>query len=267
MVKNIICVLLVLALFFVACNELEYSPNQAFDNDTPRDLNNKNIKRLLETEGDDTIRFVLSGDSQREYSNSKALVSAVNKMKGIDFLFLAGDISDFGLVQEMEWIDDIFSRLQVPYIGVIGNHDMVANGERAYRRMFGDFNFSFIYKGVKFVCHNTNSREKAFDGTIPNLPWLKEQMSYEEGVNAYVTVAHVPPGNEDFDNSVKDEYIDVLNSSPNTLAALYAHTHREDLFYPGAGKIPYIVTDAIEHRQFVLVEISNGKLTFETIRY
>ena len=250
-----------------ACNNIEYSPNQRFDRDSPQNLNAKNLKRLLEAPADDTIRFVLSGDSQREYISSEKFVRTVNGLKGIDFVVLAGDISDFGLLREMEWVNEIFSKLNVPYIGVIGNHDLVANGERVFKRMFGELNFSFVYQGVKFVCHNTNSREVAFNGSVPDMPWLKGQMAPQEGVNAYITVAHVPPENGDFDNALAEEYINVINGSPNTLAALFAHTHSHYIFHPGAGDIPYIVTNALENREFVLVEIINGKLTYENIQY
>lgn len=264
---SFVWILCLLVIFFTACNSFEYSPNQVFDRDSPRELNKKNLQRLAESAKDDTIRFVLTGDSQREYTNSEKLVKTVNSIPGVDFVLLAGDISDFGLLQEMEWINEIFSKLKMPYIGVIGNHDLVANGEKVFRRMFGDLNFSFVYNGVKFVCHNTNSREAAFNGTVPDLPWLSEQFRAEEGVTAYIAVAHVPPNNGDFDESLSDQYVSIINNSPNTLAALFAHTHSKHLFYPGEGKIPYVVTNAIENKEFVLIEIVNGEFSFKNISY
>lgn len=256
-----------LILFLTACNSFEYSPNQVFDRNSPQYLNRKSLQRLAESVKDDTIRFVLTGDSQREYTHSEELVRTVNNIPGVDFVLLAGDISDFGLLQEMEWVNEIFSKLKMPYIGVIGNHDLVANGEKVFRRMFGELNFSFVYGGVKFVCHNTNSREVAFDGSVPDLPWLREQFKAEEGVTAYIGVAHVPPNNGDFDTSLSEQYVNVINNSPNTLAALFAHTHSKNLFYPGGGNIPYVVTNAIENREFVLIEIINGKFSFKNISY
>ncbi len=263
---RIVHLLLWVTLIFQACDSIEYSPNQIFDNDSPRDLNKKNLQWLSENAADDTIRFVLAGDSQREYIYSKKLVETINDIPGVDFVLLDGDISDFGLLQEMEWVNEIFSGLKVPYIGVIGNHDLVANGEKVFKRMYGDLNFSFVYRGVKFVCHNTNSREAAFNGRVPDLTWLKEQFVPEDGVNAYVAVAHVPPNDGDFDAKLSEEYINTINAH-NTLAALYAHIHREDVFYPHGQNIPYICTNAIEHRQFMLIEIVNGKLEFRNITY
>lgn len=255
------------AALLQACSSIEYSPNQSSDNKSPRELNKKNLARLAEIPGDDTIRIVLTGDSQREYKYSEKLVDAVNKIPGVDFVILAGDISDFGLLQEMEWVHSIFSKLKMPYIGVIGNHDLVANGEEAYEKMFGELNFSFVYQGVKFICHNTNSREDKFSGSVPDLPWLTQQLKPQEGVNAYIPVAHVPPDGIDFDPRLVDDYTRMINRSPNTLAALYAHTHSHDVYYFYGEPIPYLITNAIEHRQFLLIEIVDGALNYKNIEY
>jgi len=259
---------IIIVILLQACGGFEYSPNQSFSGNSRTGINNKNIQRLQEAQGDERIRFVLTGDSQRAYKDAVDLVNAINKLQELDFVVLAGDISDFGLSQEMEWVDQIFEKLHSPYIGVIGNHDMVSTGQKAYKRMFGDLDFSFVYQGVKFVCHNTNSRETSFSGNVPDLPWLKKQFLPENGVDAYVAIAHIPPGIPDFDPLLSDEYISIINKSPNTLAALYAHEHTGKVFFPGNQlTIPYIVTDAIENRKFVLVEIVNGKLTYETVEY
>lgn len=267
MYSRIFLYLIFSAWFLQGCDSIEYSPNQSFDAESPKDINKKNLQRLAETPGDDTLRFVLTGDSQREYRYSEKLVDTINKIPGVDFVLLDGDISDFGLLQEMEWVHAIFAKLKVPYLGVIGNHDLVANGEAAFKKMYGELNYSFIYQGVKFVCHNTNSRESSFSGNVPDLNWLKNEMAPEAGVDAYISVAHVPPYPGDFDPALVEDYINVVNGSPNTLAALFAHTHTAGVSYFHDQNIPYIVTNAIENREFVLVEIVKGKLTYKNVEY
>ena len=246
---------------------MEYSPNQAFDKDTPKDLNKKNLEKLFQNLSDDTVRFVLTGDSQRAYKNAEDLVSVINKQRGVDFVILAGDISDFGLVGEMEWVNEIFSNLKAPYIGVIGNHDLVANGEKVYTRMYGPLNFSFTYQGVKFICHNTNCREVNFDGTVPNMTWLAQEFKPTPDVSAYVAVGHVPPSSVDFDENMRADYTKLLGSGNVTLAGLYAHNHSEDVEYMYEGRIPCLITNSIIKRQFLMVEIVNGRLSYESISY
>lgn len=249
-----------------ACDMIEYSPNQAFDKSSPRDLNRKNIEKLSQSSKDDTIRFVFAGDSQRSYKNAEDMVNTVNAIPGVDFLILGGDISDFGLFKEMEWIAEIFSKLKTPYIAVVGNHDMVANGEKVYKEMFGPLNFSFTYSGVKFVCHNTNSREKKFNGNVPDMDFLRREFAPSADVTAYIAASHVPPNSVDFDDGLKDDYINLINSA-NTLASFYAHDHSFYEWYPNEQPIPYLVSSAIVKRQFLLVEIVNGTLHYENITY
>jgi Icc protein len=265
---KIIKLVLPFLMLLQSCGGLEYSPNQVFSGDSPRDINQKSIRRLNEKPADTRIRFIITGDSQRAYKDAKDLVDAVNRLPEIDFVVLNGDISDFGLYQEMESVDHIFSKLSSPYIGVIGNHDLVANGEKIYKRMFGELNFSFNYQGVKFVCHNTNSRESSFSGNVPDMAWLYQQFLPEDGIDAYIAIAHVPPGDADFDKTLEAEYVGIINNSPNTLAALFAHTHNHRVFYPGFQEhIPYIITDPIEKRKFTLIEIFDGKLKYENFAY
>ncbi len=90
---------IVLALFTTACDKFEYSPYQTDNPNRPDNLNAKNINELLsrEKESDDTVRFIFTGDSQRFYDELKDLVNKGNSLPNIDFLILAGDISDFGL--------------------------------------------------------------------------------------------------------------------------------------------------------------------------
>lgn len=277
--------LYILVIFSVCsgCTKIEFSPNQKFDGDSPVAINRDNLSHLLKTEDDDTLRFVLSGDSQRSYDNVTDFVATVNRMQGIDFVILDGDISDFGLLQEMKWIDALYSGLKVPYIGVIGNHDLQANGNDVFRRMYGELNYSFVYDSIKFVCHDTNSREYNFNGTAPDLKWLRNEFRTENGIKGFVAVGHVPPFATDFDPGLETEYLHIL-SSVNLLGSLYAHINKTGVFYytndgdrtfythaDGSAyeneSPPFIVTNAIANREFLIVEIVNGKLSSKSIKY
>jgi Icc protein len=281
-VKKLILLLLG-AVLLPGCDKIEYSPNQRFDSNSPVDLNQKNIGKLLSSKDqDDTLRFILSGDSQRHYDNSADFVEAVNKMKGIDFVILDGDISDFGLLQEMEWVNQIYSKLKVPYIGVIGNHDLQAKGSDVFQHMYGKLNYSFVYDSIKFVCHDTNSREYNFDGATPDLPWLRNEFKPDSKIKAFISVAHVPPFINDFDPGMESEYLSIL-TSVNLLGSLYAHINHAGIYYYSSindvtpdfkdeliqneGFPPFIVTNAIEERGFRVIEIINGQLHAKNVNY
>ena len=214
---------------------------------------------------DDTVRFVLSGDSQRSRDETVAFCKKVNRMKGIDFVLLDGDISEFGVLKEMEWISRALASLEVPYLAVIGNHDLTSRGREVFKYMFGELNYSFIYGEVKFVCHDTNGREYRFNGNVPDISWLNHQLEPQEGVNNYVAVSHVPPSSEDFDEQLKKSYSATLAARPGVLASLHAHTHNYDVVYPDESGIPYVITGALGSSEFLLIEIVNNKLSFERI--
>jgi 3',5'-cyclic-AMP phosphodiesterase len=251
-----------------SCRKLEYSPNQKFDKNTPTNINAANLKRIMATPGDDTIRFVLSGDSQRAYDDLSTFTDKVNATQGIDFVILNGDISDFGLLQEFKWIENYYSRLKVPYIAVIGNHDHAANGVDIYKRMYSEkLDFSFTYKGVKFVCHNTNSREYNFDGSTPDLNFLRTEFQPETGVKGYFAVAHVPPTSGDFDKKLFDEYGKILTDNGKVYAVLNAHIDKETIQYPYTPNLPVITTNSLYNRHFLVVEVVNNRFNFYDVEF
>lgn len=268
MFRTTICLGAVVLFLLTGCTDsLEYSPNVTSDRNTPKNLNAVNLDRLRAVPGDDTVRFVLSGDTQRGYDEAKDFVKLANAIPGLDFVLLAGDISDFGLVQEMEWITGIYADLKVPYLGVIGNHDMAARGREVFRYVFGEPDYSFIYQGYKFVCLNTNSREVAFDGTIPDLRWLDQQMRPQAGVRGFLAVSHVAPFSGDFDPNMEAGYVAALERSGNCLASLHAHDHNPGQYSPYPNGIPFIVSGAILKRAFTLIEIVDGSLHAREIEY
>ena len=249
------------------CGKVEYSPNQKFDSNTPSDLNKKNIAKLYSQSNDDTVRFVLTGDTQRAYSACKSMVNKINSLRGVDFVVINGDISDFGLYQEMEWVNDIYSNINVPYIGILGNHDISANGKDIYRRMYGEENFCFVYDSVKFVCYDSNSREYNFNGSIPNMSWLSAEMKPQAGVKNYVAISHIPSFIDDFDPTLEKPYADLITGNKKILASMHAHINHSQVYYPYNTSTPFIIANTAAEKEFYLIEIINGKLSHQVINF
>lgn len=244
-----------------ACSDAwEYSPNQKFDKNSPRDLNAKNLDRLYSTVNDDTITIAFVGDSQRFYNEVDKFIEKSNSIKSIDFVLLAGDISDFGLLQEFEWIADRLSKLDKPYLMVIGNHDIVANGEEVYKRMFGPPNQSFVYDSVKFILHNTNSLEYR-GNSVPDLDWLSKELSQSEDVKYQIAVSHIPPySNSDFKEDLEVPYTRLFAETPNLLASLHGHVHNHRDHFPYQDGVRYLTSYSFDKRSFVILKIINGNI-------
>ena len=255
-------------LLSAGCNSLEFSPEQTFDRDSPKDLNAAGLHKMQQnTPKDDTIRVIITGDTQRSYNEVTKLVKKINTMQNLDFVAFAGDLSEFGVLQEMKWLARELEKMNTPYIAVVGNHDLVNKGSSVFRRMFGDLNYSFVYRGIKFICHDTNGREYGFSGRVPDIGWLTREVEPQGGVTGYVGISHVPPNSEDYDPALIEPYHSLFDKSPGFLASFHAHTHTHSEFgYPGSN-VPYIITATAGASEFLLVKIIKNKLSYERIYF
>jgi len=263
---KILFLLLTVACLSVGCNSFEFSPEQTFDRDSPKNLNAAGLSKMQNSRPkDDTIRFVITGDTQRSYNEVTKLVEKINTLENLDFVAVAGDLSEFGVLQEMEWLAREMEKMNAPYVAVIGNHDLVNKGASVFKKMYGDLNYSFIYRGIKFVCHDTNGREYGFSGKAPDINWLNLQVQPEAGVTGIVGISHVPPNSEDFDPALIQPYHSLFDQTPKFLASFHAHTHTYAEFgYPGST-VPYVITATAGLSEFLLVKIINNKLSYERI--
>ncbi|MDQ7949348.1 MAG: metallophosphoesterase [Pedobacter sp.] len=267
MIKKLLC--LVLTLSILACNSDEYSPNQTFNRNSAHASNEKQIALLSQKTPGTFIRVAVSGDTQRSYNETKLFVDHINARNDIDFVILNGDISDFGLLAEFDGIYKIYERLDVPFIAVIGNHDLVANGRAVYEKMFGPLNFTFTYGPIKFVCHDTNGREYDFDGSTPNLTWLKSNLTLGSGITNLVAISHVPPIDADFDPALVTPYQTLFNQTPGLIASIHSHRHAKLATYyqNGSTGVPFIVTNAIVNRAYTVMTIQNGQINAQEVDF
>jgi 3',5'-cyclic AMP phosphodiesterase CpdA len=260
--------IMLLLLCFSSCEKFEYNPYQDKSSALPSDLNQKNIDRLLKDaeSADDTVTIIFTGDSQRFYHNFEELVEISNRIPHVDFFILAGDISDFGLVSEFEWIDQRMERLYMPYVCAIGNHDLTGNGLQIFRSMYGPENFSFTYKGYKFIFHDSNGREHNFNGKIPDLDWLQQQLNDPSALQ-FVPVCHVPPYDVDFDRNLEEGYRQLLSGTPGCGLALHGHLHDTDDSFHYHDSVRYIGSNGVGKEQAILLKLIDGKIIKTMIDY
>jgi Icc protein len=247
------------SIVLCGCEKLEYSPNQAFSETSEKDLNRKNIERLQRTKDkNNTLSIAFIGDTQRFYDECETFVNAINKRDDIDLVVIDGDLSQYGLEREFEWITGTFNKLKMPYIAVIGNHDMVGNGTEIFRHTFGALDFSFVYDSVKFVCHNTNSREYAFNGKIPDLVWLRREIVTGPEIKAVLPISHVPPYDADFDKNLELPYASAFKNSEKVSLSLHAHVHYFKDSYPYGNEVRYINGYSMDEPLYLLVTITGN---------
>jgi len=177
-----------------------------------------------------------------------------------DFVILAGDISDFGLEKEFVWVDDILSKLNKPYVAIVGNHDLLGEGEAIFNKMYGANNFHFDVNSFRFIGINTNSREYAFSGHVPDTTWLRESLQVPSGTKQAFVMAHMAPFTNDFDPRLEEAYSKILRESGKVNLSLYAHEHSFSSQEPYEDGIQYVVAAAMESKFYLLVKVwgTNG---------
>ena len=260
---------LTFAFLFSACELIDYHPYDGqVSSKVSRDVNNVNIERIEKAcAGKDTIRFAFLGDTQKYYDETDEFVRNLNKRDDIDFVIHGGDFTEFGLKKEYEWFDKIFVHLKQPYVGLIGNHDILGNGDHIYREIFGDENFSFVASDVKFVCLNTNSIEYDYSHPVPDFGFIKGEIQDSTSNKRSVVVMHAPPGNEQFDNNVKDVFQLYIKELPSLIFCLHAHTHNlaaNDIFNDG---IMYYACDNIGKRSYMVFTITPNNYSYEVVYF
>lgn len=252
---------------FCSCKKFEISPYAVSEKGLPTQVNKKNIAKLkaLDSGSDDTIRIFLCGDSQRFYDELDDMVNKANSCN-IDFVLLAGDITDFGLENEFLWVYERLEKLNKPYISVVGNHDFNGNGSAVYSHVFGERNFSFTFRNYKFLCHDTNSREHGFDGSTPDINWLSAQMNSDASLY-YAAVSHVPPFDVDFDKQLEESYRMLFADNSHFNVSMHGHLHNSGISEAYDDGVQYVVTNAIGNREAYIIKLYNGNMATEKVTF
>lgn len=253
-----------LTIVLFSCKKFELSLYQIPNDKEYQNINDENISRFINTDTD-TVTIALIGDSQRFYDATNKTIARINNTPNIDFVIHTGDIVDFGLYREYVWMHELLSSIVYPYIAVVGNHDLIANGGEIYNQMYGDYDFSFTYNGNKFIYVNTNSREFSFDNNVPNIEWLDSELSDTLNYNNAIIVCHVSQMDDDFNSNLKDEFTDVLRKYRKVLLSINGHKHDFSFIEPGDDNISYINTYSSSHEKFILIKIWDTSFSFEII--
>ena len=159
-------------------------------------------------------------------------------------------------------------KIRVPYVALVGNHDFLGTGDQMFRKMYGNYDFSFIAGRVKFVCLNTNATEYDHLAAVPNLDFMESEISADSALfDRTVVCMHARPYCEQFNNNVAKVFHHYVKSFPGLMFCMNGLDHRqcqEDIY--GDGMVYYGV-DSAEHRSFYLFTITQHGYEYEIVRY
>lgn len=256
----------VLQVLFFSCDKFDYSPYEIRLSDDMRDLNKKQINRIYEQyiSPADTFSFVVTSDTQGFYAHNEALIEHINQQKGVKFVLHNGDITDFGLLKEHQWIHTSFKKLKVPYVTVIGNHDATGNGKALYQAMYGEFDFSFVAANCKFIFLNTNHWE--FDGKVPDLDWLEQQLVGSEQFRQVFVLSHIQPIDGAFGIDKIDRYKELLRKY-NVSLSVHGHGHNFQFKKLNEHDVYELHIPSTDKREYVLMRVYGNAYDFKRISF
>lgn len=260
--RNILMILI--TIFLKSCNLIEYHPYDMESKNQPSNLNQTQLDLIEAMDGDkDSLRFIFMGDTQRHYDDTEDFVNSANGLTDINFVIHGGDITDFGMSKEYTWIHDIMKKLKVPYVALIGNHDILGHGMDVYKKVYGDFNFSFEFRKTRFICLNTNALEFDYSTPIPDFDYMMRFMNDSISIKRTIVVMHSPPFDDQFNNNSAMMFNKIIENYCNVKFCLHAHLHSQgtkDYFNNG---ILYYGCDDISKRSYIIFNLVGDKYSYE----
>lgn len=255
------------AMTLSSCEMFEYHPYDThYLDDTG--LNKKNIALIEQkANSDDTLRFVFFGDTQRFYDETDDFVKAINARNDIDFVMHGGDITDFGLSKEYKWMNDILKNLRVPIVTIVGNHDVVGSGKEIFKRVYGDYNFSFVSHKTRFICLNTNALEFDYGTQVPDYGFMMNYINDTAKVERTIVAMHAPPYDDQFNDKSVLMFNHIIESYKNVQFCLHAHLHRfmtTDFFQNG---ILYYGCESVESRSYMVFTVTGNGYSYREVHF
>lgn len=253
-----------LLLFLFSCQPFVYSPTDLEATQSNPELNVANLERISEKADGPRNHFKIAvlADTHLWYDELKLAVARINSDTTLDFVVVAGDITKFGYADEYDRFADIFSGITAPSLVGIGNHDVQADGKTLYLRMFGPTDFSFTYRGVKFIFFDDNAR--GIKCCIPDFTWLEKELAEAGDSLRIFTVSHAPPLSDQLD-SAQSLRMAGLFAKYRVMLSIHGHTHSYDYGQPFGDGVPYLVADDIGDRNYVAITLSDTALSVERV--
>ena len=190
---------------------------------------------LLSCQKDQTFRFVLLADLHITKGGNadedlQRAVDQINASDDIDFVLVAGDITEEGDRVSLQKAKGILDQLKVKYYVVAGNHETKwsESGVTAFGDFFGGERFRMEHKGFLFLGFNTGPLMRMADGHVApqDISWLKEELKKAGRKKPVFLVTHYPLLTGDVDNWY--ELTDAVRTY-NIRAFLGGHYHSNRL--------------------------------------
>jgi 3',5'-cyclic-AMP phosphodiesterase len=209
-------------------------------------------------------RIAILTDTHLWYDELQGAVERLNADSSLDFVIVAGDVTKFGYAEEYRLFADIMGGVHAPVLVGVGNHDLQADGEALYERLFGPTDFAFAWRGYEFVFFDDNAR--GIEQGVPDWEWLDSAMASAGDSLRVIPVCHAPPYTDQLDSAQSLRLVE-LYAKNRAVIAIGGHTHSYDFGTPFGDGIPYLTPDDIGDRNYVVITLSDGEVAVERVYF
>jgi 3',5'-cyclic AMP phosphodiesterase CpdA len=247
----------------LACACLKTTPYGADPEE--EDLNRKNRDALLRRPAPERLTFVAIADTHDAYDDLAEAAERVNGDPDVSLIVHAGDMSNQGLLQEFEWSRRALAHFAAPLLMTIGNHDALSAGKEIYWRMYGSYDYSFVWADLKWVFFNSNTLE--FGRATPDRAWLLREVSDRQGARGVVVVTHQSPTMvNDFPGGDLRQFLrDLLETGDVTL---FIHGHLDGFRFYRVGATPVIQCSTFQkHGTYAKITLDGAAVDVARCRY
>lgn len=256
--------ILFLTLLFIVLDGCKYKLS-TYTAETPEQkLNEVNLSRIKETEAaaGTTFKIALVSDTHNYYKELDQLIKTINSRGPYSFVIISGDITNLGLLEEYEKTRDFLNELRFPVLVAVGNHDLIANGDKIYPRMFGKSDFTFTYKNVDFIFFDNNNWENS--GVAPDKGWIERQLS-QSTASEKVLVAHVPP--DDRDRFTDQQILEFENMLDGHGVSYFINGHNHNPGEAVFGNAVQITVGAPNKGSYFELLVTPGGITHQKVNF
>jgi outer membrane protein assembly factor BamB/predicted phosphodiesterase len=157
-------------------------------------------------------------------SDLELTAADINALPEIDFVILAGDVTEFGSDEELALAKKILDRLEKPWHVIPGNHDSKwsESGCNSFARIFREECFSFTKNGFRFIGTASGPNMRMAPGLIPREHLLFLESALKTAGNLPIIFINHYPLNDELANY--GNVIDLLKTR-NIQASLLGHGH------------------------------------------
>lgn len=250
-----------LAFIMISCSQvIDYSPYDADINH--RDVNTENIKKIKDESRDvDSLIFIAISDTHTKYNDLKSAINFINKLDDVSFVIVCGDITNLGLYKEFDDYYHIMSRLKMPFITAIGNHDYLSNGKLIYEKMFGPTNFYFDIGNYRMVVFDNVVWENG--NQEPDFEWFQQTLNIPEGMTS-IACYHIHRFDPQLENGYADKMLGIIEKYPVSLS-IFGHGH--DYWEEEVNNRRYLMVPDITMRNMTKITLANKTATIQILSF